>query len=353
MSLRKHFNYENLFVNIDSKKEVYTGNSSSLVWNTRARVLAIVSCISMYLDQISILFVENADFYIHYLCSEDPSDHIYCAVDILSVLEVPLKWKIWYQGEIGKSQRDNVEIISEEFNPEKSEGILISNYHLVTSSVFEEKWSQLLKQHGAKKNSYLDNKSPEYQRYLSAERELKDFIEQQNILTLQKLKEYVLFFKPRQAFLTIRFPESQNISFLKGSLMHIPWLNTDVSFKQRYHETIFVCYQEEAKYVEAEWDSREYHEILNRHMQSVRGNLVYYNPIYPDDKNSVHIDEPELLNDWDSCAEAIIFLRLIKLMFVKLDKKEEICIRFSRFLTQEISKNNGITLSQLRRKKMK
>ena len=99
------------------------------------------------------------------------------------------------------------------------------------------------------------------------------------------------------------------------------------------------------------WDCKVYESLMFYHNVVTREKTTYLNPFTHDNKPIMF---PELLNDYDSLAEANIFREyLMKYKNIKIDNIKEETLNLSKLLTSKLNERkpskSKYTLSGLRK----
>jgi len=169
-------------------------------------------------------------------------------------------------------------------------------------------------------------------------------------------QEWVKLINPEKAILKFKipFPDYRkteediltlNKSYLKGFVLKQIWQgNTSAETR------LIPMKNEKGIYEENIWNMKEYEEMCFYHNKKIRPDY-YKNPL----NNSIYpIDSEELTNDYDSTAEAfIIKTYLERFNDIPNHKLEEYVIRFSRKITEFLTRKDKINLELLRKSESK
>lgn len=170
------------------------------------------------------------------------------------------------------------------------------------------------------------------------EGEYDDYTQEENergiVEDHQRQLRWVEIINPVQAHLKFRTPfpvskEFYEMEYFDGIVFFQPWAPINST------ETRLIPSKgKNGKYKKKIWDSKKHEEQLFYHNTVLRDNLIYNNPFLKS-SNSIPIDPPELLNDYDSVAETIILRDYLVKMGKKADKEDVITL--SRYITKRLN----------------
>lgn len=159
-------------------------------------------------------------------------------------------------------------------------------------------------------------------------------------------KNWYLIMKPVKALLKFRLPYSyptapRTVSYLAGDLLLQPW------GPQTTTETRLIPKSTD----EIDWDIVKYESQMFYHNTVSREQCFYFNPLtsHPAKKRKP-VDPPELLNDYDSVAEAVILKAYLNKIGWNNDLEREV-IKLSREITRTLHPKK--TLKFLRQSQVK
>lgn len=150
----------------------------------------------------------------------------------------------------------------------------------------------------------------------------------------QRQKKWVEIIKPVEAHLKFRTPfprteEFYEMEYFDGPIFYQPWAPVGST------ETRLIPLKGgDGGYIMKKWDSRKHEEQLFYHNTVSRDNMLYSNP-FMDAPNSTSIDDPELLNDYDSLAETFILKDYLEKMGKPNGEKE--VVELSRYITKRLN----------------
>ena len=178
--------------------------------------------------------------------------------------------------------------------------------------------------------------------------------ESQIMKDMQMQMDWFYIIDPVQGHLKFRPPYTggnrpDRINYLYGYIFKQPWA------PQTTTESRLVPIRDEnGKWITASWSAQKYQDQMFNHNVVIREKYLYTNPFdetpNPINKTPKPIDDPELLNDWDSRAETQIWIDyLVKRSGVSnsLD-----VLALSRLITKKLTEKSKYkdTLSLLRSK---
>lgn len=124
----------------------------------------------------------------------------------------------------------------------------------------------------------------------------------------------------------------ERINYLYGYVFKQPWA------PQTSTETRLVPVKDsKGKWRFASWSSGKYQDQLFYHNVMIREKFKYKNPFKPSNPTAP-IDDPELLNDWDSRAEVQILVDYLN--FTGTPVTEKYVIALSRLITDKLTANS-------------
>ena len=168
--------------------------------------------------------------------------------------------------------------------------------------------------------------------------------ESQILLDMEMQKKWVEIMKPIQSHLKFRLPYSGGtrprfVKYFNGLVFKQQWA------PQTTTETRLVPIMEDENFIYKDWDCRKYESQLFYHNTVIREKYNYYNP-FTGDKS--YIDEPELMNDWDSRCETQIWMDYLNFRNAAINKENVTAL--SRMVTSKLTKGKKYidTLEYLR-----
>ena len=158
----------------------------------------------------------------------------------------------------------------------------------------------------------------------------------------QRQRRWVEIIKPVEAHLKFRPPfpiaeEFEKLEYLDGDLFYQPWA-PESSAETRLVPSL----DERGRYRTKIWDSKKHEEQMFYHNTVLRDNLIYSNP-FLEAPNEKPIDPPELLNDYDSVAEAAILRDYLEKMGKEND--EAAVVELSRHITKRLNERSKVEKS--------
>ena len=169
--------------------------------------------------------------------------------------------------------------------------------------------------------------------------------ENQIMKDMKMQMDWFYIINPVQGHLKFRPPYTggerpPRINYLYGYIFKQPW------GPQTTTESRLVPVRDNnGNWMIASWSAQKYQDQMFNHNVVIREHDKYYNPL---DNSTNPIDSPELLNDWDSRAEAQIWIDYLNKRSGKPDPQSVVAL--SRLITKKLTKKSKYkdTLSLLR-----
>lgn len=187
-------------------------------------------------------------------------------------------------------------------------------------------------------------KHPDYLKYKETiELAMKESVKltEEEILGEMKMQEkWVKIMNPQQAYLKFHLPyvidkERENKTlYFKGTIFFQTWEGSSST------ETRLVpSKNKEGEYEEIIYDNEVYEQQCFYHNYVVREKFKYFNPLT---NEATNISHPKLLNDYDSCHEALVLKMYMRYIGVPEKYIEEKVIRLSNIITEKIIANSSV-----------
>ena len=287
-----------------------------------------------------------------------PGTHI----PILSMLFPSIVFHLYDPREFSIKATDKITIYQEYFTDDvaqryanRSDVFFICDIRTACYSDIETK---KLSSFGIRKFDNRGNPIGNQQLIRKAHKEAQVENEDQIWVDMTMQQNWVMIMNPEEAFLKFRLPyaldgKDRIVQYLQGMVYWQAWA------PQTSTETRLKPFRNASGVYEAkDWSILEYEEWCFYHNVVEREQTKYLNPLT---NTTAPIDPPELLNDYDSTAEAYI----LKLYYEKfavqdtypgisnqqtLDKLKSDVVNLSRYITRYISANQStkLTLASLR-----
>ena len=234
----------------------------------------------------------------------------------------------------GAAPGSNIQIISQ-FFPE-------IEFHLYDPQKFKIKSNDKIKLYQKKFTNkiahYWAKKQEEYQNiFFISDIRTADYTvaknlddnENQILDDMMLQKEWVEIIKPIYSHLKFRLPYTggnrpKSVNYFDGYIFKQPWA------PQTTTETRLVPFNSKCK----EWSCEKYQSQMFYHNSIIREKYKYLNPFTKKDEN---IDDPELINDWDSNCEVHIWSKYLEFRGAKVTKENVISL--SRMATAKLTNN--------------
>lgn len=156
-------------------------------------------------------------------------------------------------------------------------------------------------------------------------------------------QRWVEIMNPKEALLKFRLPwplegRDFNVMYLAGTVFWQIWA------QQASTETRLVPKKKNNKYYQDSWSVKEYEELCFYHNNTTRETKRFLDPLTMKDQD---IDPPELLDDFDSCAEILVLQKYLE----KIENPKTDVLELSTFITWGLNKFGEIEITLNKRRK--
>lgn len=326
------FSSDDLIINANSKRLKYEEQgraTKSIHWGQRKLLISEIEFFTLYLDKS---IKDPLCVYVGAACGSH--------IPILSNMFPSLRFHLYDPNKFTIVETDRIKIYDDYFTDKiaktyagRNNVFFISDIRTVDS---KENVKKALEEVGITK--YDRNGKPEgpYDLIKKAKTKSTEMNEAGIWEDMEVQQNWVLTINPVHALLKFRLPWPQEyvdeepvdrtVSYLKGTLFWQPWVG------QNSTETrLKPVKNSKGKYEKADWSIVEYEQWCAFHNKIDRGEIIYRN-IFTDTVEPILF--PELLNDYDSVAEAY----LLKMYFNSIGVKDiNKIIQFSQIITFSLS----------------